>query len=117
MPVVGKTMAPGETEMAAPVAPVPLSNTVAGVVTDEELMVNTPVVAPLAVGAKIAAAVQLAPAARLAPQVVCDTLKGGGTVWPDTVRVNPLAGYRLVLVNVTVCDPLDCPMAMTPKLN
>jgi hypothetical protein len=90
-PVVGKTIAPGDTAMAAPAAPVPISNRVAGVVTDVEVKVNTPVVAPLAVGAKITAAVQLAPAARLAPQVVCDTLKEGSTVWPDTANVNPLA--------------------------
>jgi hypothetical protein len=90
MPVVGKTIAPGVTAMAAPVAPVPLSKIVAGVVTDVEVNVNRPVVAPFAVGAKTTAAVQLAPAARLVPHVVCVTLKGGGTVCPDAVSTNPL---------------------------
>jgi hypothetical protein len=51
-PVVAKTIALGVTSIAAPASPVPLSDTVAGVAIAGELKLNTPVVAPLAVGAK-----------------------------------------------------------------
>jgi hypothetical protein len=48
--VVAKTIAVGATWIAAPTPPVPLSNTVAGVATEAELTVKTPVAAPTAVG-------------------------------------------------------------------
>jgi hypothetical protein len=116
-PVVGKTIAPGVTAIAAPTAPVPLSRTVAGVVTEAELNVNTPVVAPVTAGAKITPTEQLAPAAKLPPQVLCVRLNGGGTVCPVTPSVSPVAAYVLVFVRFTVCAALDCPMLTTPKLN
>lgn len=48
--VVAKTIAVGDNWIAAPAAPVPLSKTVAGVATDTEPMVNTPVAGPTAAG-------------------------------------------------------------------
>jgi hypothetical protein len=48
--VVAKTIAVGATWIAAPAAPVPLSNTVAGVATEAELTVSVPDAAPVTVG-------------------------------------------------------------------
>ena len=72
--VVAKTIDVGANWIAAPAAPVPLSNTVAGVATEAELTVNVPDAAPTAVGRKTTPIVQFAPAARLPVQEFCVTL-------------------------------------------
>jgi len=116
-PIVANTIEPGVTSIPAPAAPVPLSDTVAGVAIAVELNVRIPVVAPIAVGAKITPTAQLAPAARLPPQVLCATLNWLDPIWPDRPTVNPLAAIELVLVTVAVCAALVSPRPNVPKLN
>ena len=48
--VVAKTTVDGVTWIAAPTPPIPARSTVAGVATEAELMVSTPVAGPAAVG-------------------------------------------------------------------
>ncbi len=116
-PVVGKTIALGDTPMDSASAPVPLSRMVSGAARDVALTVRTPVVTPIEFGANDTAAEQLAPAYRLAPQEFCEIANGRGTPCPATPTVNPVTVFALVLVMFTVCPRLDCPGLTTPKSN
>jgi hypothetical protein len=91
--------------------PVPLKETVCGLVSAESVKVRVPVAEPSAVGVNVTLTVQVPEAATLVPQVFAEMANG-----PLAVMLVKLSAELRRLVTVTVFAALVSLTAMLPKL-